>query len=407
MSSQLQPAQSIKKQFVNKPSGRGLRTTVLHLAADLEPGDPAREAVDLAILTMRAGWRALIASRGGLLVTEAERAAVRHTRMPLGSNSIMAGWRNRIQLAALVQRERPVLLHAHGIEPTMHVFGIIKSHHLPLIVDITRPVSDRAAMRKHMKKLDKLNTSIRVPSEYMAKHLIETFQWPAARIQVIPHGIDLQWNYAGSISTERLQALSRLWRMPEHGTVIVMPMPFAEGGGHRQLLEALAQLKREDIYCILVGDNRPSPGVRDQIEQEVTRLGLDGKVIMPDYCLDWPAACWLSNLVVSANTAPRGQGMELLIAQAIGRPVIVTDCGANREMVDGGVTSWIIPPDNVNDLANALRAVITLDNTSRLDLTHRTRGFINNTFPQANWFNSIMDMYDSILLPTERRKAAA
>ena len=402
-----QPVQSSKKQFANKPAARGPRTTVLHLASDLEPGDPARETVDLAILTQRAGWRALIASHGGLLVQEAERAAVRHTRMPLGSKSMVAGWRNRIQLTALVQRERPILIHAHGIESATHVLGIVRTNRIPLIIDATRPLPDRSSMRHLIKRLDKANASIRVPSEFMAKHLIETFKWPMARMQVIPPGIDMQWNYAGSISTERLQALSRLWRLPEQSTVIIMPMPFVEGGGHKQLLEALAQLRRSDIFAVLAGDNRPTPGIRDEIVETVTQLGLDGKVVMPDYCLDWPAACWLANVVVAANTVPRGQGMELLVAQAIGRPVIVTDCGANREMVDGGVTSWIIPPDNVNDLANALRQIMALDNATRIDLTHRTRGFIGNTFPQANWFNSMMDMYDSILLPTPRRAKAA
>src|SRR5271170_626663 len=129
--------QSSKKPMANKPSLRASRTTVLHLCADLEPGDPSRAAVDLAVLTQRAGWRALIASCGGLLVPEAERAAVRHTRMPLDENGVLASLRNRVRLSKLVQKERPVILHAHGIEAVKHACGIAHTHKIPLVADFT------------------------------------------------------------------------------------------------------------------------------------------------------------------------------------------------------------------------------------------------------------------------------
>jgi glycosyltransferase involved in cell wall biosynthesis len=406
MSPRVQPAQSSKKQTANKPAARGVRTTVLHLCADLEPGSPSRETVDLAVLTQRAGWRALIASQGGLLVNEAERAAVRHTRMPLGGG-MLAGWRNRIQLATLIQKEQPVLIHAHGIGTAAHALGAVRAHRLPLVVDCTDPLPERSHTHHLMKQLGKLACVIRVPSHYMAQHVVETFKWPEERLQIVPPGIDMQWNYAAAISAERLQALSRLWRLPEQATVIVMPMPFSAGGGHKQLLEAVANFKREDVFAVLVGDNRAVPGMHDEIENCVTQLGLDGKVIMPDYCLDWPAACWLANIVVAPNTAPRGQALELLVAQAIGRPVVVSDCGANREMMQEDETGLVVPPDDSRALGRALSEAMGFDTARRLDLTHRTRGFIGGAFPQANWFNSMMEIYDSLLIPATRRAKAA
>jgi glycosyltransferase involved in cell wall biosynthesis len=380
---------------------------VLHLSADLEPGDPGRETVDLAILTQRAGWRALIASGGGLLVPEAERAAVRHTRMPLGSNGMLASWRNRIQLAALIQKERPVLIHAHGIAAAMYAFGTARTSRLPLVFDCTNPPPDRPNVQRFMTQLGTIASSIRVPSDFMAQYMDQKFKWPASRLRIVPPGLDMQWNHAGAVSTERLQALSRLWRLPEQASIIVTPLPFAPNGGHRQLLEALAHIKRDDVFAVLAGDNRPTPGIREEIEELVTSLGLDGKVIMPDYCLDWPAACWLASVVIAANTAPRGQGIELLVAQAMGRPVIVSDCGANPEMVGDAETAWNVPPGDVSALAAALSDVIGIDAARRLDLTHRARDFVTGAFPQAGWFNAMMETYDSLLVPPSRRAKAA
>ncbi|MGE3624668.1 MAG: glycosyltransferase [Bdellovibrionales bacterium] len=407
MSAQARSAQSSKMPITGKLAARAGRPTILHVCAHLDPGDPARETVDLAVLTQRSGWRSLIASSGGLLVPEAERAAVQHTRMPLGKDSLWAGWRNRIRLSALIQKERPVLVHAHGIKVAEHALNASRNLQLPLVVDITAPPPDNAHAHRLMKRLSRTHSSIRVPSEFMAHYIIDTFKWPPQELNVIPTGIDLQWNNPGIVSAERLQALSKLWRLPEQSTVIVMPMPFIPGGGHRQLLEALTKVGRSDIFIVLVGDNRPAAGCREEIEKMVTEYRLDGKVIMPDFCLDWPAACWLANIVAATNTAPRGQGFELIVAQAIGRPVIVTDCGANKEMVQDGNTAWIVPPDDVTALTKALAEAINLDTAKRLDLAKRTRDFVAESFPHVNWFNSTMELYDTLLQPPARHSRAA
>ena len=393
--------QSSKPTAGHKSYSAG-RASVLHLCTDLEPGDIARETVDLAIQTQRAGWRTLIASQGGLLVQEAERAAVRHTRMPLDREGLLVNWRNRVHLEALLQRERPSIVHAHGIEAVAHAIGLCRVHRTPLIPDLTRPIADHPRIHKLFKNLSEIVSVIRVPSNYMADQLQDIFHIDAEHIAVIPPGIDMRWYDPTSISPERLQSLSKLWRLPEQATVILVPMPLAPGNGHKEFLAALALLKRDDIFTVLVGDDRQSPGMREEIDALVSHHGLDGKVIMPEHCRDWPAACWLASIVVAPNTVPRGQAIELLAAQAIGRPVIITECGANPEMVLRGETAWVVPPDNIQILSDALREAINLHTTQRLDLAERTSQFIAETFPQISFFTNLMEVYEMVLRPTTR-----
>ncbi len=378
---------------LSRPSARSTRPTVLHLCSDLEPGDPGRETVDLAILAQRAGWRSLIASKGGLLVAEAERAAVRHTRMPLDGRGVFPHWRTRLKLAALIQKEKPALLHAHGIEAAACAYGFSRIHHLPMITDFARPLQDSPRVRRILKQLERTGCIVRVPSEFMERHVLD-LGWPAERLRLILPGVDMKWFDAGAISAERLQALGRLWRLPEQAAIIVMPMPFAEGGGHEFLLKALARLKRDEIFTVMVGDNRPTHGIRGSLEDRIEQLGLNGKVVMPDFCLDWPAACWLASVVVAVNDAPRGQNTALLAAQAMGRPVIVTDCGANYEMARGGETAWVVMPNDDALLAEALKGAIGLSTSERLALADRTRDFAAG-FSQEKWAAAMLELYES------------
>ncbi|MDR3424689.1 MAG: glycosyltransferase family 4 protein [Alphaproteobacteria bacterium] len=388
-------------------SRRDARAGVLHLCADLDYGDPARETVTLAVLTQRLGWRAMIASSGGALVNEAERAAVKHVRMPLDRHGMFANWRNRVHLEALAQRERPALVHVHGMDPIEMGCRLSLQHRLPLIVDLTQPLPDLPATHRMIAQIAQTSCTVRVPTQTMVRHLASTFQINPAMVACLPPGIDLQSYNTAATSAERLHNLSRLWRLPEQAIVALVPIPIEPQMGHAVFLQAMAQIKEENIYAIMVGGDRNAPGLRAEVEQSVENLGLGGRVIMPEICPDWPAAFWLANVVVAPNSAPRGQNMEILGAQALGRPVIVTTAGANEEMVLKGETAWVLPPDNPALLAKALREAAHLDTDQRVTLAENTRFFIEENFPQANWFNGMMELYEGLMFAAVRNPSGA
>jgi glycosyltransferase involved in cell wall biosynthesis len=349
----------------------------------------------------------MIASGGGALVTESERAAVKHVRMPLDRHSVFANWRNRVHLEALVQRERPVLIHAHGIGAVEMGCRLSLQHHLPLVVDLTQPLPEVSSTRRLIPLMSQTSCTVRVPTRMMEKHLTSQFQINPAVVTCIPPGVDLQSYNTAAISAERLHNLSHLWRLPEQAIIVLMPIPIEPNMGHAVYLEALAQIRSENIYTIMVGSDRHALGLRQEIEQKVEDLGLNGKVIMPETCPDWPAAFWLANVAVAPNSSIRGQNLEILEAQALGRPVIVTAVGANEEMVLKDETAWVLPPDNPAALARALHDAAHMNTDLRVTLADNTRCFIEDNFPQANWFNSMMEVYESLMIGRKARAEMA
>ena len=394
--SKIASLQSSRNSQGHKPAAQN-RTTILHLIADLELGPQAREVVDLAIQTHRAGWRPLIASAGGSLVLEAERSAVRHTEISFKSQGVFMNWHNRLRLEKLIEKEGPVLIHAHGYDVVEVASKVALHKNLPLLIDLTEPSPVTPKRCKMLQLAASRGARFRVPSAYMAKHLREDLKVNTDFLYHIWPGVDLQWFEAVRVTPERINKLYRLWRLPEQSTVIVMATPFATGYGHRALLDALTSLKNTDLYVVLIGDDRVSPGMRADIEKQVIAKGLEGKIIMPENCTDWPAACWLASLIVAVNAVPRGQGPELLAAQAIGRPVIVTDCGANAEMVKKNETAWVIPPEDDKALVSALQEALAMSPARRIDLALCTRDFVGDYFPMEIWRDSMFEMYDAML----------
>lgn len=385
---------------------RAARTAVLHLSPDIESSDPGRETVDLAVQTQRSGWRAVIASGGGRLVNEAERAAVRHVSMPLNRLGPLNNWRTRLHLEATLQAEHPALLHAHGIDMVPFALSLSRTRGLPIVVDLTQPLEDLPRNKKLLAQMKGMRAMLRVPSEFMGRHLHDTFGVEEDRLCLVPPGVDLQWYSVGFISPERLQKLSHLWRLPEQAAIILAPMPLEPDMGHKAFLEALRTMRDENLYTVMVGSDRQNSGLRAEIEGLIGAYGLSGKVIMPDDCPDFPAACWLASVVITPHLLPRGQSLELLAAQAIGRAVIVTDIGANREMVRSGETAWVLTPGDVPAMIKALREAVAMTTDQRLNLAERTHDFVASGFPQKAWFDGMMELYSSLLYPSRQTPRA-
>lgn len=382
---------------MNQKIDKSKRTTILHLAYAMEKGPAAREVLDLCIQTHRSGWRPLLATSGGPMVLEAERAAVRHTEIPIAGGGFWARWRSRKILESLIDREKPVMIHAHGFEMISLAIKLSASRRLPFLIDLTEPSPVTSGRRKLLQMAANNGARFRVPSDAMARHLADDFKLKTDFLYRIYPGVDTQWFEAVRVTPERVRRLSHEWRLPEQSTIAIMAMPFAPGYGHKTLLEAVASLKPADIYLVLIGDDKLAPGTRADLEKSISSLGLEGKVVLPETCSDWPAACWLSSLVVACNAVPRGQGPELLAAQAIGRPVIVTDCGANTEMVKKGETAWVIKPESKESLAAALADAMAMSPQRRIDLAIHTRDFVSTSFPMEMWRDSIFEVYDAML----------
>ncbi|MFB6273388.1 MAG: glycosyltransferase family 4 protein [Salinibacter sp.] len=86
----------------------------------------------------------------------------------------------------------------------------------------------------------------------------------------------------------------------------------------------------------------------------VQHHGLEGRVVMTGQREDIPELLSASDLFVLPS---RWEGLPLTIIEAMmaGLPVITTDVGGNPELVEHGVNGLLVPPNDVEALASAIR----------------------------------------------------
>lgn len=131
----------------------------------------------------------------------------------------------------------------------------------------------------------------------------------------------------------------------------------AEEKGHLVLLDALEKLARAgtEVQLTVIGDGP----MRPEIERRVESLGLGGSVLLAGWAP--PEAireCLLDSRALILTSFTEGIPIVLMEAMALGRPVLATHVGGVPELVEPGVSGWLVPPGSVAALAEGLRELL-------------------------------------------------
>jgi glycosyltransferase involved in cell wall biosynthesis len=130
--------------------------------------------------------------------------------------------------------------------------------------------------------------------------------------------------------------------------------------GHEYFVRAAARVHRArpDVAFRLLGE--PSPRHAPQmeaVETEAAQLGLTGPETIEFVDPGRKALELVQGLDVFALTSlahSEGMPTAILEAMACGKPVVSTDVGSVRELVEDGVSGFVVPPRNPEALAAAI-----------------------------------------------------
>jgi colanic acid/amylovoran biosynthesis glycosyltransferase len=131
----------------------------------------------------------------------------------------------------------------------------------------------------------------------------------------------------------------------------------SEQKGHLILIEAVSQLVAEGrrFKVVLVGDGP----LRHQVETMIKHLELGEHVEITGWATNAQVQQSILNAqVMVVPSFAEGLPVVVMEALALGRPVLATYIAGMAELVEPGVTGWLIPAGSAEYLANAMRVAM-------------------------------------------------
>jgi glycosyltransferase involved in cell wall biosynthesis len=371
---------------------------VLQVLPALEGGGVERGTVEIAAAIVRAGGTALVASAGGRMAAEVERAGGRTIALPLATKSPLGVWRNAADLAGLIRAERVDIVHARSRRPAWSAWLAARRTGAHFVTTYHAPYGERPRIKRAYNAVMARGEVVIAISHYIAGLIAMRHGVDPARIRVIPRGVDPDVFDPGAVGPGRKAALAAAWDVADHQPVLMLPGRLTRWKGQEETIAALARMHHREAILVLVGGDQGRTRYAEGLTALAARLGLGDRVRLVGHTDDMPAAYSLASIVISASTAPEGFGRVVIEAQAMARPVVATDHGGAGETVAHGDTGWLVPPGDAPALAMALDAVLDLPGPARAAVGDRAREAVQARYTVAAMQQATLAVYRGLLV---------
>ena len=366
---------------------------VLQIVPELSTGGAERGCVDVGVALAATGVPTLVASAGGPMTRELDRAGVEHIRLPLDTKNPWTIWRNADRIAEIIEHHGVEVVHARSRAPAWSAWWAAQRTGARFMTTFHAPYNFKGKLKHRYNSVMAKGERIIAISEFIRSHILDNYEVAPEAVRVIHRGIDHGIFHPDRVTQPRLIQLAQQWRLPDDRPVILLPGRLTRWKGQLDLIDALAKLKRRDMVCLMVGGDQGRHRYRRELERRIAQHDLGGVVHLVDHCTDMAAAYMLSTVVVSASREPEAFGRVIVEAQAMGKPVIVTNIGAVMETVIPGETAEVVPPADPEALADALAHALSLTGEERAMVAERAMAHATAHFHKERMCRETLAVY--------------
>jgi glycosyltransferase involved in cell wall biosynthesis len=251
----------------------------------------------------------------------------------------------------------------------------------------------RASVRRAFRNADAL---VGV-SRFVAERIVAA-GYPRARTHAVLNAIDFPaWNPARDSAAAR-----RELGLPPDAPVVTCIARLFVWKGQADLVRALPLLLDEfpDLRLVLAGkdDRLASEGGKSftaELRELVQQLGLTNHVVFTGFRRDVEGILAASD-VLALCSPYEPFGLVFCEAMAMRRPVVGVNGGGAPEIIEDGKSGFLVPPDNVEQVAEKLRLLLR-DRELRARMGEYGRAQVEKRFMPARMAKDLAAVYESLV----------
>ncbi len=363
---------------------------VLIVVPTLDVGAADAGAVELVRILAGAGHRVTVVSRAGRLVADVTAAGGEFVPLDVSSNNPIVILRNVAILNRLARERRCGVIHALGRAGAWSAFIAARLRGIPFVTSWYKGFREQNVFKRWYNSIMARGDRIVASSEQIAQLINDRYGTAWEKIAVVPCGVDLDRFNPESVTRERVEAMRTAWGVKRDTKVILITGRILRRKGHHVVVKAVKRLKQmglKDFLCVFVGEDRGRTRYTGELWDLVLTTGTMDVIRMAAPVADMPAAYAVASVVVSAAVQPEGVQRAILEAQAMARPVIVSDLGAGPDVVltapavpESRIAGIRFPTGDDAALAATLLRLFSMPEQNRATIGRRGRDWVLGHF---------------------------
>lgn len=380
--------------------------TVLIVVPSLHAGAADAGALGLVSILTAAGHRAVVVSRGGRMECGIAAAGGEFVRIDVASNNPAVMLFNAGALVRLIRQVRCDVVHAHGRSAAWSAYLAARATGVPFVTTWYKGFRQQNMLKRLYNGVMARGVRVVAVSDQIADLIAERHGVPQARIAVVPAGVDVAHFDPDAVSPDRVEAARRAWGVKRDARVILVVGRIIRRKGHHVVVKAVRRLKDlglKDFICVFAGEDAGQTRYAGEVWDLVLATHTADVVRLAGGVEDGPAAYAAATVVVSAAVQPEGLQRAILEAQAMARPVIVSDLGASPEVVlapptvsEDRMTGYRVAAGDDAALAAAVIRLFAAPDGARQAMGSRGRAWVAAHFNPATVAEQTLALYAAV-----------
>ncbi|MDD5613712.1 MAG: GT4 family glycosyltransferase PelF [Candidatus Omnitrophica bacterium] len=367
---------------------------ILQILPELNLGGVEKGTIELAKYLALNGHFSVVISNGGALDKELQGLGIKHYKLPVHKKSLLTIF-TVPKILKILKKEQIDIVHARSRVPA--VVGFLAFRKYAKCINISQFLNSTPSFittahgyyRRHLvSKIMAKGKLIICPSRIIAKHMVDDFNVSLDRIRLIPRGVDLS-------KYEFILPSNKDWKHPVFA-IIARLTPIK---GHIDFIKAFREVLMVSPFAKAWIIGEPSPGKEGYLKELqvlIKRFGLENTVDFLGVRYDIPELLKKIHVLVQPSRMPESFGRVVIEAQASGVPVVASDLGGYKEIIENNKTGYLISAQDVKSISKAMIKIVkNSDSYDQMAIAAREK--VERLYSLDNVHQSVLSVYQESL----------
>lgn len=266
-----------------------------------------------------------------------------------------------IKLAKILSKNKIDILHTHC--PSPDFYGRISAFliHINLVFSTIHSTKGYSLWQERLMK--NFTTKYIAISEEVKEYALKRLKIPSKKIKVIYNGIDVE-NFINCL-VKKENKLKKLG-INNYNKIVTTVGKVNQDKGYFYLIKAAEFVLKKfpDTHFLIVGDTQVDKNLYQKLIKIIKNGNLENKITFTGIRQDIPEILAVSDMFVFPSIY-EGFALVTIEAAVAGLPIVCTDVGSIRKIVIDGENGLIVPPKDINALANGIKFIFSDENRAK------------------------------------------
>lgn len=371
---------------------------VLQVLPELETGGVETGTIEIACELQKRGIKNFVASQGGRMVHELEKAGIPHLTLPLKSKNIFTMRHNAEKLAQYIKENGINIVHARSRAPAWSAYWAAKAANVHYMTTFHGTYGlGPCGIKKLYNRVMTYGEKIIAISNHIKNHILQNYKADEKNIRLIHRCADIEKFAPAAVTPERMINKIKEYHIAEDKPVLLLPGRITHWKGQHLLLEALHLMKNKDYYCIITGDAQGRDKYLNSLKELARKYKLENRVGFFGRYSDVPALMMVSDVILSTAIEPEAFGRISVEGQAMGKIVVASDIGGSLDTIQDGITGKFFKSGDSQSLADALDWALTLNDKEKQKISAAAIKNVREHFTKQIMCDKTIDVYREVV----------